>query len=735
MDLSSFLTFLGERTFFVSITILVLLAIRPLAKKLPRKGMYFLWVILVLRILCPVNFTGIYHLLPAANATNAQIKQELSFGGAMNQYRLSPVQQKRFQNKQQTKPSVLTHSLPEKQPEEIRDFSLSDKLPAFLFILWLSGVFVCVFHLFYSYYRDKKMLKTAVKTKNCCYIHSGLDTPFVFGFFKPRIYIPENTENSAYKFLLAHEKYHIRRQDFRIKPIAFFAFSLLWFNPLGWVAWHLMQKDMEISCDEAVIKQMPFEERKAYSHLLLQMAAAKSRPLCTNAAFGADIIEERILHIMKFKKPTKLIACFTVIAVFLCACGVGSTPVTKEESSTNAPSQKSPDVFVENAINCPQMDDSNYVYYYSRLMLNPKKNLVWLGSKYNKNSYEFVSYMMFEKKENSFEEVETNWSDILNKTMKNRSGYIYDSWYASDESLYVVIMETSMNPLIYNANQEKYKKQYEELNPLLFHISKDGKTAREIDLSALASPNGEKNKDLAVAFIPLSDGRYLVNSLSDDTPEKGLVFAESTDTVVKKCRIVSGAMQFPQFRPEMIFSVMLPIKEMRTLSPWKCRITTERINTLSIVRQPVIMALHPMQIAILHLVYGRMKFFLFQKKEYFVLNMATKPLQRLLTSKQITSTTLPWTATRLPNNGHPCGSRGKIPFMSCSVRQRKEKQPITKLDITQKENRHDKGSSKSAPFVFIHYYIGKSKSNYYLCTRPEPSPPASFKTSSMETML
>ena len=78
------------------------------------------------------------------------------------------------------------------------------------------------------------------------------------------------------------------------------------------------------------------------------------------------------------------------------------------------------------------------------------------------------------------------------------------------------------------------EKQYEELNPLLFHISKDGKTAREIDLSALASPNGEKNKDLAVAFIPLSDGRYLVNSLSDDTLEKGLVFAESTDTVVKK---------------------------------------------------------------------------------------------------------------------------------------------------------------------------------------------------------
>ena len=61
--------------------------------------------------------------------------------------------------------------------------------------------------------------------------------------------------------------------------------------------------------------------------------------------------------------------------------------------------------------------------------------------------------------------------------MKNRSGYIYDSWYASDESLYVVIMETSMNPLIYNANQEKYKKQYDELNQLLFNISKDGKTA------------------------------------------------------------------------------------------------------------------------------------------------------------------------------------------------------------------------------------------------------------------
>ena len=79
MDLSSFLTFLGERTFFVSITILVLLAIRPLAKKLPRKGMYFLWVILVLRILCPVNFTGIYHLLPAANATKNNQKKSGTF--------------------------------------------------------------------------------------------------------------------------------------------------------------------------------------------------------------------------------------------------------------------------------------------------------------------------------------------------------------------------------------------------------------------------------------------------------------------------------------------------------------------------------------------------------------------------------------------------------------------------------------------------------------------------------
>jgi len=437
---------------------------------------------------------------------------------------------------------------------------------------------------------------------------------------------------------------------------------------------------------------------------------------------------------MKFKKPTKLIACFTVIAVFLCACGVGSTPVTKEESSTNAPSQKSPDVFVENAINCPQMDDSNYVYYYSRLMLNPKKNLVWLGSKYNKNSYEFVSYMMFEKKENSFEEVETNWSDILNKTMKNRSGYIYDSWYASDESLYVVIMETSMNPLIYNANQEKYKKQYEELNPLLFHISKDGKTAREIDLSALASPNGEKNKDLAVAFIPLSDGRYLVNSLSDDTPEKGLVFAESTDTVVKKMsnRIRGNAISSIQTGNDFLCYVAyqgnedlvtVEVQDYNGKNKYSLDCSAACDNGTA-------------SYANCHFALGvwEDEILLVSKKGVFRAEYGDKAFTKV-TDFKTDNTTLPWTATRLPNNGHPCGSRGKIPFMSCSVRQRKEKQPITKLDITQKENRHDKGSSKSAPFVFIHYYIGKSKSNYYLCTRPEPSPPASFKTSSMETML
>ena len=81
---------------------------------------------------------------------------------------------------------------------------------------------------------------------------------------------------------------------------------------------------------------------------------------------------------MKFKKPTKLIACFTVIAVFLCACGVGSTPVTKEESSTNAPSQKSPDVFVENAINCPQMDDSNLLLQQTYVESKEKSRVAWL---------------------------------------------------------------------------------------------------------------------------------------------------------------------------------------------------------------------------------------------------------------------------------------------------------------------------------------------------------------------
>ena len=151
-------------------------------------------------------------------------------------------------------------------------------------------------------------------------------------------------------------------------------------------------------------------------------------------------------------------------------------------------------------------------------------------------------------------------------------------------------------------------------------------------------PNGEKNKNLAVAFIPLSDGRYLVNSLSDDTLEKGLVFAESTDTVVEKMtsRIRGNAISSIQTGNDFLCYVAYQGNE--------DHVTVEvqdynGKNKYSLDCSAfAIMALPPMQIAILRLVYGKMKFFLFPKMDCFVPNMATNPLQKLLTLKQIIST-------------------------------------------------------------------------------------------------
>lgn len=547
MNPSSILSFLMERTLWISAAILFLLLIRPVMKRLPRIGLYVLWIALVFRILCPFDLVGIYRLFPDSSYRADSFQKDIAYGGVANHYRLSP-EQKAWLSPElsATTRQVQTITEPDLTKEHTEEtITVQEALPfafigaaithssllshAFL-LLWGLGFLLCLGHLLRSLQKDKKALRDAVPIGNQMYVHPQLETSFVTGFWRPRIYLPAQSGTDEQTYLLAHEQVHIRRQDFRIKPIAYLAFSTLWFNPLCWLAWHLMQKDMEISCDEAVISRLSIEQRKYYSNLLLTMATRQKRILNTNPAFGADIIQERILHIMKFRKPTNLIVTVTLVISLLCACGVGSSPT----EPTKAPKQGGSDateqaVYVEQALALPKAEDDDHLYYYSRFILNHDKKLVWFGQQYDRETIKLLSYVKATYTDTGWTTEEAGWSKTILNNFADSHGYLAEAWYTSDGTLYAVFSETSIEIMKYRQNGAKYASAFKITGQHLFRIDEQTNTVKEIDIP---DKNGDHTRYAGINFyVPFSNGNYLITNV----PNKGddaRIYSGVTDEVI-----------------------------------------------------------------------------------------------------------------------------------------------------------------------------------------------------------
>ncbi len=326
---------LWELCISVSVVILLLLLIRPVLKRLPRMGMYLLWLMVVLRIAIPYPVSdGIAKLFPEeVSQTVAEVRQKSqpdwlksrlsarrmaeSYGGAENAYRLPPemvssdmdVKDVREQSGQETSAATAL----EIKPEWV------------LLAAWLFGVLCCVIYLLRSLKANRKYFHDAVHLYDNVYEHPLVCSSFVAGIISPKIFVPVGMKEEDLACVLIHERVHIRRWDYRIKPFAFLMFSVLWFNPLVWLAYRLMMVDMEISCDEAVIRRLGTDARKRYSYLLLTMASGENKISATEVAFGAGVVKERIHHVMKYKKPTKWMSVLLIVAVLLGGCGIASS--------------------------------------------------------------------------------------------------------------------------------------------------------------------------------------------------------------------------------------------------------------------------------------------------------------------------------------------------------------------------------------------------------------------------
>ena len=188
-------------------------------------------------------------------------------------------------------------------------------------IVWCTGMAAMLLFEALSYIHLRSKVKTAVRLLANVYQSEHVNAPFILGLFAPRIYIPFHIKSEELDSIIAHERAHIKRRDHWLKPIAFLILSLHWFNPLIWIAYYFLCKDIELACDEYAIKDMSDSQRAAYSQTLLSCTANQRIFAACPLAFGSKNVKTRIRAVLSYRKPHTWIITVTailVLAVVVC---------------------------------------------------------------------------------------------------------------------------------------------------------------------------------------------------------------------------------------------------------------------------------------------------------------------------------------------------------------------------------------------------------------------------------
>lgn len=296
-----------------SCVILVVLLLRLVLRRAPKKYSYLLWSVVGLRLCCPVSFSSVFSLFQFR-----PIQHVFSPGSAGS----SPVFLPEV-NEVLKSASDVDYGAIAIQPETGEDFAISVPL-VFQGIeaVWILGMLLLLLLGAVNYLRLKKSLAASVRLEENVWQSDQVFSPFILGILRPKMYIPFGLEGESLSYVLAHERVHIRRKDHLVKLLAFLLLTVHWFNPLVWLAFHLMTKDMEMSCDEKVLEELGGGGKKNYSLSLLSFAANRRFPAPGPLAFGETSVKSRIRNVLCWKKPKRWISvcAAAVCLVVMAAC-------------------------------------------------------------------------------------------------------------------------------------------------------------------------------------------------------------------------------------------------------------------------------------------------------------------------------------------------------------------------------------------------------------------------------
>ena len=338
-------------------TIIVVFVLRALLLKWERKYAYLLWFVVFINLCIPYRVSGPFSLVPSwvadfdISKQNETVQKDYLPNEEIVQIEVIPGDKNGETVFSQTSNGVTYHNY-----EAEAEMSASNGIPGtdsnsetvyfdimnedkeesknyFLVIVWLAGIGLIGAWNIGGLIKLRKNLANAVslsETDSSIKVAQKINSPFLWGIFSPIIYLPENIDTEERTYIIAHENYHKKRKDHIFKPVIFMISLIHWFNPFVWAAYILFVRDMEISCDEAVIANADEDIRKKYAASLLKYAARQNGYTLTPITFGEPSLKSRIKNILQYKKRNIVISAIILCCVIIIMLGLSFKPQQKK---------------------------------------------------------------------------------------------------------------------------------------------------------------------------------------------------------------------------------------------------------------------------------------------------------------------------------------------------------------------------------------------------------------------
>ena len=324
--------------------ILAVLCIRLLFRKIPKWVNCLLWGVVAIRLICPFSIESPFSILPSTEP----IKSSTVVEGEIQNF--IPSIDSRLTIVKNTINPMLTETFAYNESDSVAPLQAVTYAAG---LIWCCGMVLLIICALGSAVKLYKLVREAVCVRDNIYICDAVKSPFILGIFRPRVYLSSALRESEMDYILAHESAHLKRKDHWWKALGYLLLCIYWFNPLCWMAYSLLCKDIELACDEKAAKNMTFHEKKEYAKVLLSCAGQRSLVMVCPLAFGEVGVKERVKSVLNYKKPTVWIMMATA-AVFVILAVCFLTNPTKGDVELQNPIDENKDVY--ESVNSPSTE-------------------------------------------------------------------------------------------------------------------------------------------------------------------------------------------------------------------------------------------------------------------------------------------------------------------------------------------------------------------------------------------